>query len=185
MAGTTFRLYSKDNPEEALLTFNFFDNVMTPEKDGKEYAIVTFGNILFDAVTKKQMIAVTASSYNSLELDLSRLLYHNLQKERITLSSSSIPNEDGYLVKSYDYSYFQRIILFKKRKKADNILLIKQTLDEFVEKKIALAKYEYQQSKGAFTLYFYNLTDDEKSDLIPKNYETGSGTQLELEDIWG
>ncbi|MFU7518136.1 hypothetical protein AB4668_20545, partial [Clostridium sp. HCS.1] len=65
MAGTTFRLYSKDNPEEALLTFNFFDNVMTPEKDGKEYAIVTFGNILFDAVTKKQMIAVTASSYNS------------------------------------------------------------------------------------------------------------------------
>ena len=185
MAGTTFRLYSKDNPEEALLTFNFFDNVMTPEKDGKEYAIVTFGNILFDAVTKKQMIAVTASSYNSLELDLSRLLYHNLQKERITLSSSSIPNEDGHLVKSYDYSYFQRIILFKKRKKADNILLIKQTLDEFVEKKIALAKYEYQQSKGAFTLYFYNLTDDEKSDLIPKNYETGSGTQLELEDIWG
>ncbi|RAZ33898.1 hypothetical protein DK853_48995, partial [Klebsiella oxytoca] len=72
----------------------------------------------------------------------------------------------GHLVKSYDYSYFQRIILFKKRKKADNILLIKQTLDEFVEKKIALAKYEYQQSKGAFTLYFYNLTDDEKSDLI-------------------
>lgn len=184
MAGTTFRLYRKDNPDDALLTFNFFDNVMTPEKDGKEYAIVTFGNILFDAVTKKQMIAVTASSYNSLELDLSRLLYHNLQKERITLSSSSAPDENGYLVKSYDYSYFQRIILFKKRKKADNILLIKQTLNEFVEKKIALAKYEYQQSKGSFTLYYFNLTDDEKSDLIPKAYETRNGTQMELSDIW-
>lgn len=183
MAGTTFRLYRKDNPDEALLTFNFFDNVMTPEKDGKEYAIVTFGNILFDAVTKKQMIAVTASSYNSLELDLSRLLYHNLQKERITLSSSSVPDENGYLVKSYDYSYFQRIILFKKRKKADNILLIKQTLQEFVDKKIALANFEYQQSKGSFTLYFFNLTDDEKSDLIPKNYEPGHGTQIELSDI--
>ncbi|MCH5248281.1 MAG: hypothetical protein J1E98_00035 [Lachnospiraceae bacterium] len=184
MAGTTFRLYRKDNPDEALLTFNFFDNVMTPEKDGKEYAIVTFGNILFDAVTKKQMIAVTASSYNSLELDLSRLLYHNLQKERITLSSSSAPDENGHLVKSYDYSYFQRIILFKKRKKADNILLIRQTLDEFVDKKIALAKYEYQQNNGLFTLYFFNLTDDEKSDLIPKNYEPGNGTQMELTDIW-
>lgn len=183
MAGTTFRLYRKDNPDEALLTFNFFDNVMTPEKDGKEYAIVTFGNILFDAVTKKQMIAVTASSYNSLELDLSRLLYHNLQKERITLSSSSVPDENGHLVKSYDYSYFQRIILFKKRKKADNILLIKQTLQEFVDKKIALANFEYQQNKGLFTLYFFNLTDDEKSDLIPKNYETGNGTQIELSDI--
>lgn len=188
MAGTTFRLWRKNNPDKPFLTFNFFDNVMTPEKEGKEYAIVTFGDILFDAVTKKQMIAVTASSYNSLELDLSRLLYHNLQKERITLSSSSIPDQNGYLVKSYDYSYFQRIILFKKRKKADNILLIKQTLDEFVEKKIALARYEYQQSKGSFILYFYNLTDDEKSDLIPRNYETENisedGIQIELSDIW-
>lgn len=185
MAGTTFRVYRKDDPDETLLTFNFFDNVMTPEKEGKEYAIVTFGNILFDAVTKQKMIAVTASNYNSLELDLSRLLYHNLQKERITLSSSSVPDENGHLVKNYDYSYFQRIILFKKRKKADNILLIKQTLQEFVDKKIALASFEYQQNKGAFTLHFFNLTDDEKSDLIPKNFDSGNGTQMELTELLG
>lgn len=183
MAGTTFRLYRKDNPSEVVFTFNFFDNVMTPERDGKEYAIVTFGNVLFEAVTKNKMIAVTASSYNSLELDLSKLLYHNLQKERITLSSSSVPNEEGYLVKSYDYSYFQRIILFKKRKKADNILLIKQTLDEFVDKKIALARYEYQQSKGLFIIYYYNLTDDEKSDLMPKRYDVEENVQLEIPGI--
>ncbi len=78
---------------------------------------VTFGNTLYEAITKKKMISVTSSNYNSLELEMSRLLYHNLQRERITLSSSSVPDGNGYLHKTYDYSYFQRIVLFKKKRK--------------------------------------------------------------------
>ena len=101
---------------------------MFKEKEGKEFISVTFGNTLYDSIAKRKMISVTSSNYNSLELELSKLLYHNLQKERIALSTSSVPDEHGYLYKTYDYSYFQRIILFKKKKKAENIQLIMETL---------------------------------------------------------
>lgn len=166
MARTGFRICKKDSENNPLFTFNFFDNVSTPDHDGKEYAIVTFGNILYEAITKRKMVAVTSSSYNLLEQDLSRLIYHNLQKERITLYNSSVPDDAGLLPKSYDYSFFQRVILFKSKRKADNIQLIKKTLDEFVAKKIAIHHYEYSPSDGLFFLFYFNLTVDEQEDLL-------------------
>lgn len=166
MARTGFQLYKKDNPNEPIYTFSFFDSVRTISRDGKEFVAVTFGNTLYESITKKKMISVTSSNYNSLELELSRLLYHNLQKERIALSTSSVPNEQGYLYKTYDYSYFQRIILFKKKKKADNIQLITETLQEFVAKAIALANFHYDKGQGLFHLYYFPLSDDERADLI-------------------
>lgn len=166
MARTTFQLYEKDNPSEPIYTFSFLDNVRTISNDGKEFVSVTFGNALFDSITKNKMISVTSSTYNSLELELSKLLYHSLQKERIVLSTSSTPDERGYLYKTYDYSYFQRIILFKKKKKVDNIRLITETLQEFVNKKIALADFQYDKEQGLFHLYYYTLSNDERADLI-------------------
>lgn len=177
MARTGFQMYKKDNPNEPIYTFSFFDNVRTISRDGKEFVAVTFGNTLFESITKKKMISVTSSNYNSLELELSRLLYHNLQKERIALSTSSVPDEHGYLYKTYDYSYFQRIILFKKKKKADNIQLITETLQEFVEKEIALANFHYDKGQGLFHLYYFPLSDDERADLI-STVETGRTQQI-------
>ncbi len=177
MARTAFQMYKKENPNEPIYTFSFFDNVRTISKDGKEYVSVTFGNTLYESITKKKMISVTSSNYNSLDLELSRLLYHNLQKERIALSVSSVPDEHGYLYKTYDYSYFQRIILFKKKKKADNIQLITETLEEFVEKKIALASFRYDKGQGLFHLYYFTLSDDERADLISTN-EAGRTGQI-------
>ena len=126
------------------------------------------------------MISVTSSNYNSLELEMSRLLYHNLQRERIALSTSSVPDEDGYLHKTYDYSYFQRIILFKKKKKADNIQLIMETFQEFVEKKIALASFRYDKGQGLFHLYYLPLSDDERADLISTGDDKKAGQFMEL-----
>ncbi|MCM1561808.1 MAG: RepB family plasmid replication initiator protein, partial [Butyrivibrio sp.] len=176
MARTGFQLYKKDNPSEPLYTFTFFDNVRTISRDGKEYIAVTFGNTLYESITKKKMTSVTSSNYNSLELQLSRLLYHNLQKERISLSTSSVPDGHGYLYKTYDYSYFQRIILFKKKKKADNIQLITESLHEFAQKKIALADFRYDKGQGLFHLYYFTLSDDERADLVSprENSKTGS-----------
>lgn len=179
MARTSFQMYKKDNPNEPIYTFSFFDNVRTISKEGKEYVSVTFGNTLYESITKKKMISVTSSNYNSLELEMSRLLYHNLQKERIALSTSSVPDEQGYLHKTYDYSYFQRIILFKKKKKADNIQLIMETFQEFVEKKIALAHFRYDKGQGLFHLYYFPLSDDERADLISTGEEDLTGQILD------
>lgn len=169
MARTGFRLCKKDKPNDPLFTFSMFDSVKTVEQDGKEFLVITFGDTLYDSITKKRMISVTSSNYNSLDLELSKLLYHHLQKERITLSTSSAPDENGLLFKSYDYSYFQRIVLFKRKKKKDNIDLITETLNEFVTKNIALADFSYDAKKGLFYLYYFPLSDDEKSDLLSNN----------------
>lgn len=165
MARTGFRLCRKDKPNDPVFTFSMFDSVKTSVQDGKEFLVITFGDTLYESITKKRMISVTSSNYNSLALELSRLLYHHLQKERISLSTSSEPNENGLLYKSYDYSYFQRIILFKRKKKKDNIELITETLNEFVEKHIALADFRYDPQKGLFYLYYFPLSEDEKFDL--------------------
>lgn len=65
-----------------------------------------------------KMTTVTSDNYDSLELKLSRLLYHSLQKERVMLSVSSTIDKENCLQKCYDYSFFQRIVLFKSKKKA-------------------------------------------------------------------
>lgn len=165
MARTGFRLCKKETPNDPLFTFSLFDNVKTINQEGKEYLSITFGDTLFDAITKKRMISVTSSNYNLLDMDLSKLLYHHLQKERITLSTSSVPDEKGLLHKSYDYSYFQRIILFKKKKKKENVQLITDALTEFVNKAIALADFNYDTKNGLFHLYYFPLSEDEKADL--------------------
>lgn len=169
MARTGFRLCRKDKPNDPVFTFTMFDSVETIKKDGKEFLVITCGNTLYESISKKRMISVTSSNFNSLDKDLSRLLYHHLQKERISLSASSAPNENGLLCKTYDYSYFQRIVLFKKKKKKDNIDLIIETLNEFIEKKIALADFSYDSKSGLFHLSYFPLSEDEKSDLNSMN----------------
>lgn len=169
MARTGFRLCKKDNPNDPVFTFSMFDSVKTIEQDGKEFLVITCGNTLYESITKKRMISVTSSNYNSLERELSKLLYHHLQKERISLTTSCVPNGDGLLYQSYDYSYFQRIVLFKKKKKKENIELIIETLEEFVEKNIALADFKFDSKNGLFHLYYFPLSEDEKSDLNSMN----------------
>ena len=182
MARTGFRLCKKDKPNDPIFTFSLFDNVLTKTRDGKEFLTITFGDTLYNSITKKRMISVTSSNYNSLNLELSKLLYHHLQRERINLSTSSEPNEDGFLYKSYDYSYFQRIVLFTSKKKKDNIKLITEALDEFVTKHIALADFNYDPNKGLFHLYYFPLSEDEKSDLVNNNELNDEQNLLFLSD---
>lgn len=167
MQRVTFRYCKKSNPNEPIFSYIFFDSVKTIMQDDREYLEITFGNTLYDSITKHKMVSVTTNNYNALEYNLSKLLYHHLQKERINLSSTA-PDADGLLFKKFDYSYFQRVILFKSRKKKDNIVMIKEALSEFVDKGVALAKYRYDEEEGFFYLYFFPLSEDEKADLVNK-----------------
>lgn len=168
MQRVTFRYCKKSNPNEPIFSYNFFSTVKTIVQDDREYLVITFGDTLYDSVTKHKMVSVTTNNYNALDLNLSRLLYHHLQKERINLSAASSTGADGLLFKKFDYSYFQRIILFKSRKRKDNINMIKEALSEFVDKRVALSKYTYDEQEGFFYLYFFPLSNDEKADLVNK-----------------
>ncbi len=181
MQGVGFRLFKKTDMTKPILSFSFFDTVMNDESSGKLYLRVIAGNAVYDAITKQQVIRVKSADYNSLEQKMSRLLFHHLQKERINLSNTNLPDEDGLLHKIYDYSFFQRAMILKKGTKKAYIKLISESLQEFIDKKIVLAKFDCEQSTGTFTLYYYPLSEDEKADFtitmhtspsLPDNTET-------------
>lgn len=165
MQGVGFRLFKKSDMTKPILSFSFFDTVMNDESSGKLYLRIIAGNAVYDAITKQQVIRVKSADYNALEQKMSRLLFHHLQKERINLSNTNRPDEDGLLHKIYDYSFFQRAMVLKKGTKKAYIKLISESLQEFVDKKIVLAKFECDSPSGTFTLYYYPLNEDERADF--------------------
>lgn len=165
MQGVGFKLFKKSDTTKPLISFSFFDTVMNDESSGKLYLRVIAGSAVYDAITKQQVIRVKSADYNCLEQKMSRLLFHHLQKERINLSNTNHPDDEGLLHKIYDYSFFQRAMVLKKGTKKAYLKLISESLQEFIDKRIVLAKYDYEPSTGAFVLYYYPLSEDEKADF--------------------
>lgn len=157
MSKLNFKASAQD---KATMSFNIFDNVLiTSDAAGRLICRATFGKILHNAIMKRKMIGVTSNNFYALELSLSRLIYHALERERIRLSTTSTSN----IQKNYDYSFFQRIVIFPNRRKDRNITLIQKSLDEFVEKKICIESYE--NNNNIFRILFFPLSEDEKADL--------------------
>lgn len=182
MQGVGFKLFKKNDLIRPILSFSFFDTVMNDEGTGKLYLRITAGNAVYDAITKQQVIRVKSADYNSLEQKMSRLLFHHLQKERIALSNSTHPGEDGLLHKIYDYSFFQHTMILKKGTKKTYLKLISESLQEFVDKKIVLAKFDCDSVLGTFTLYYFPLSEDEKADFTITMHNTSSDLIENSED---
>lgn len=185
MSTVFFRYQNTKNPQrEQKLTISFFDQVYTNTDDeNRLYCNVTFSTTFFNAIVKKKMVSVTSSNYNALEKRLSKLLYHSLQRERILLFLSSGPDENNLLFKSYDILFFHQAVLFKKQAKTKTIEEIKDTLDEFKSKRIAVHHYTIED--GRFNIFFYSLSADEKVDLF-QDYPSGlepCASKLVLPDI--
>lgn len=166
MSTVYFRYKNTKRPlDDQKLTISFFDQVLiNSDEEGRLYCNVVFSTALFNAIIQKKMVSVTSSNYNTLDKRLSKLLYHSLQRERILLFLSPGPNKDNLLYKSYDISFFLRAVIFKKQKKSKTINIIKDTLDEFQSKGIAIHHYIIED--GRFNIFFYSLTADEKVDLL-------------------
>lgn len=148
--------------DKAVMSFNIFDNILiTSDPTGHLICRATFGKVLHNAIMKRKMVGVTSNNFYALELSLSRIIYHALERERIRLSTTS-PTTD--LRKNYDYSFFERIVIFPKRRKDKNMILIQKSLDEFVKKKICIESYKI--SNNVFQILFFPLSEDEKADLI-------------------
>lgn len=185
MAATSFKFYKKENMKRPYFTLNFFDYAKTDGLTEKENntAQIMFGQILYDAITKNKMTSVPTSSYELLNKKVSRLLYHNLQRERIILYRQNRTGNTGYLYKRYYFSFFQNIILFKSKRKAENIKLVIDSLNEFVENHIAISEFHYNSENETFDICFFTLTEDEKSDLIIDSGSEIDGHNVVNKDI--
>jgi DNA replication protein DnaD len=63
----------------------------------------------------------------------------------------------------YSYTYFQKIVRFKLTNKKKNMQLIQESLQEFVDNRIAIKDFEL--ANGVFIIYFLPLSPAEIEDL--------------------
>ncbi len=141
--------------EGTKLFFNLFDNITIKEDAERPYAIAQFGEILSNAIIQKKLISITSASYDVLQNNLSRIICYALKREQIA-------NQET-LMGEYSYTYFQKIVRFKLTNKKKNMQLIQESLQEFVDNKIAIENFEL--ANGVFIIHFLPLSVAEIEDL--------------------
>lgn len=141
--------------EGSKMYFNLFDNIAIKEDAERPYAIAQFGEILSNAIIQKKLISITSSSYDVLQNNLSKIICYALKREQIA-NQESLTNE-------YSYTYFQKIVRFKLKNKKKNLQLIQESLQEFVDNKIAIESFELKN--GVFVIHFLPLSPAEIEDL--------------------
>ncbi len=141
--------------EGSKMYFNLFDNIAIKEDAERPYAIAQFGEILSNAIIQKKLISITSASYDVLENNLSRIICYSMKREQIANQETRM-NE-------YSYTYFQKIVRFKLKNKKKNLALIQESLQEFVDNKIAIESFELKN--GVFIIHFLPLSPAEIEDL--------------------
>lgn len=141
--------------EGSKMYFNLFDNIAIKEDAERPYAIAQFGEILSNAIIQKKLISITSASYDVLQNNLSRIICYSMKREQIA-NQETLSNE-------YSYTYFQKIVRFKLKNKKKNMQLIQESLQEFVDNKIAIKRFELKN--GVFVIEFLPLSPAELMDL--------------------
>ena len=141
--------------EGSKMYFNLFDNISIKEDAERPYAIAQFGEILSNAIIQKKLISITSASYDVLENNLSKIICYSMKREQIA-NQETRSNE-------YSYTYFQKIVRFKLKNKKKNLQLIQESLQEFVDNRIAIESFELKN--GVFIINFLPLSSAEIEDL--------------------
>lgn len=141
--------------EGSKMYFNLFDNITIKEDAERPYAIAQFGEILSNAIIQKKLISITSASYDVLQNSLSKIICYSMKREQIA-NQETLSNE-------YSYTYFQKIVRFKLKNKKKNMELIQESLQEFVDNKIAIKEFELKN--GIFVIHFLPLSTAELVDL--------------------
>lgn len=141
--------------EGSKIYFNLFDNIIIKEDAERPYAIAQFGEILSNAIIQKKLITITSASYDVLENNLSKIICYAIKREQIANQETRVGE--------YSYTYFQKIVRFKLKNKKKNLQLIQESLQEFVDNRLAIEKFELKN--GVFIITFLPLSSAELEDL--------------------
>lgn len=148
--------------EGSKMYFNLFDNIAIKEDAESPYAIAQFGEVLSNAIINKKLISISSASYDVLQNNLSKIICYALKREQIA-NQETLTNE-------YSYTYFQKIVRFKMKNKKKNMQLIQESLQEFVDNKIAIKSFCLKN--GLFILDFLPLSPAEIEDLNSNNIKS-------------
>lgn len=157
------------------IAVTLFDSCFITEDDtGKQIATLTPGTTFKEAYIKNQLIYIAKKQYEQLKQPLSKHLCYNLQRDRVGLASFNQP-----LTKEYDLIYFDRIIQFGTNDKKYKFEIIQKSLDEFVQMRFLVKKYEI--TKRGFLVTFHPFTESEWKDL--KNVRKQKIIDVDIKEI--
>lgn len=157
------------------IAVTLFDSCFITEDDtGKQIATLTPGTTFKEAYIKNQLIYIARKKYERLKYPLSKHLCYNLQRDRVGLASFNQP-----LTKEYNLIYFDRIVQFGTNDKKYKFEHIQKSLDEFVQMKFLVKKYEI--TKRGFLVTFHPFTEAEWKDL--KNVRKQKIIDMDMKEI--
>ena len=165
----------KDDIKDTKFNINFFDHVVieTDPISKKRIAKIVFGEILHSRYIHNKTVKIASYQYKQMDSFLSKMLFFTLQKERL---EKSVTQNIGFYFGEYDYMFFRHKIRFRSRKKAENMKLIEESLNEFKDKEFLIRNFK--RNIDSFLIEFYPLTKEEKEDF---GINTDKKEQLRIE----
>lgn len=150
----------RKNGRAGSFAYPIFEAVLinTDEK-GRRYAEITIGTHYYQQIINNQTVKIYSHLLGKLEKNISKILIHALQKERL----------DRYIqgkafVGQFGYTYFASKIRFETRKIATNMAAIEESLQEFKDLNILIRSYK--RKPQSFEIEFMPLSHAEIHDFF-------------------
>ncbi|MBM6382438.1 MULTISPECIES: hypothetical protein [Paenibacillus] len=140
--------------------WSIFDSVViNSNPNGRRYAEIVIGTYFHQQYINQQTVKIYRDSLNSIEGNISKILVHALQKERLERYV-----QGNQFIDIFPLSYFLRKVRMDKRKTEQNMKKIQDALEEFKSLNFLIA--DYKRLHSSFEISFIPLTHTEMHDFF-------------------
>jgi hypothetical protein len=154
MSNMHFNAFSK----EEIVSFGVFDYVHIVKRGGHRIAEIIIGEKVYRDYISQQVVRIYSDKVRDFKYQNSRILIFPLQRDRLMFYSNKQPLEEVY-----DYYYFLHKAQFH-HSKAENLKMIEEILNEFIENKVTIESFKRRGDK--FYIKFLPVEPYEVEDLI-------------------
>ena len=135
------------------------------EVTGKEVARIIFSENLIHEFVKNQTVSIYKKIIDRFALKSSKVLIYALQRQRILVATQT--DDTKPIVFHTNLNFFRGALVFGTKRRANQIRIIEDTLDEIIKSQITLQTYKRKGDN--FELVFYPFSDKERKDLLNNN----------------
>ena len=153
--------YQKFRDGKQIAGIHFLDATEVP--DNHNMLNITLGPAISTPLINNKIRHFSGQEYDKLELNLSRILFLHLQRERLKAYKRFSSHETDECATTFSYSNFQAMAYLHGGKRK-NWNSIKESLAEMQERHVMVKEYEVDNISFTVRVIFYPLTNEELRD---------------------
>ena len=153
--------YQKFRDGKQIAGIHFLDATEVP--DNHNMLNITLGPAISTPLINNKIRHFSGQEYDKLELNLSRILFLHLQRERLKAYKRFSSHETDECATTFSYSNFQAMAYLHGGKRK-NWNSIKESLAEMQERHVMVKEYEVDNISYTVRVIFYPLTNEELRD---------------------